>query len=67
MDCRSRDTRHLFEMSLQALDHDLLLCEQLIHEDGNPTPVRFDHDEQRGGDFAVVGFDLEQIMEANDR
>src|SRR6202043_960528 len=51
----------------QALDHHLLLREQLIDQHRHPTSLCLQDDEQPIGDIAAVGFDAEQVVQSDDR
>ena len=44
------DAVNLAEVAFQALDHDLLLAEHLVHEQADATGVRLHHHQQAPGE-----------------
>src|SRR5277367_5449116 len=55
------DTRHRFEIRFEALDDDLLLREQIVHEDAGALAVGLDDHQQAVFGASAVGLDAELI------
>src|SRR5579863_4558414 len=63
---RTGDSRHRFEIRLETLDDDLLLREQVVHQDTGALAVGLDHHQQAVLGASAVGLDAELIAKLDD-
>src|SRR5579859_6385667 len=59
--CCAGDTGHGLEIRLEALDHDLLLREQIVHQDSDAHAFRYDHDQEAALGGPAIRFHAELI------